>query len=38
MDSIRDNWDLIKETLRTEYDLSEIAYTTWVAPLKFYSM
>ena len=38
MDSIRDNWDLIKETLRTEYDLSEIAYTTWVSPLKYYSM
>lgn len=38
MDSIKDNWDLIKETLRTEYDLSEIAYTTWIAPLKFYSM
>lgn len=38
MDSIKDNWDLIKETLRTEYDLSEIAYSTWVAPLKFYNM
>ena len=38
MDSIKDNWDLIKETLRKEYDLSDIAYSTWVAPLNFYSM
>lgn len=38
MDSIRDNWDLIKETLRKEYDLSDIAYSTWIAPLNFYSM
>lgn len=36
MDSIRDNWDLIKETLRKEYDLSDIAYSTWVAPLDFF--
>lgn len=36
MDSIRDNWDLIKETLRKEYDLSDIAYSTWVAPLNFF--
>lgn len=38
MDFIRDNWDLIKETLRTEYDLSDIAYSTWIAPLNFYNM
>jgi len=38
MDSIRDNWDLIKETLRKEYDLSDIAYSTWIAPLDFYNM
>lgn len=38
MDSIRDNWDLIKETLKKEYDLSDIAYSTWIAPLDFYNM
>ena len=38
MDSIKDNWDLIKETLRKEYDLSDIAYSTWVAPLNFYNV
>ncbi|MCM1038549.1 MAG: chromosomal replication initiator protein DnaA [Roseburia sp.] len=36
MDSIRENWNLIKETLRKEYELSDIAYSTWIAPLAFY--
>lgn len=38
MDSIKDNWDLIKETLKKEYDLSDISYTTWIAPLNFYQV
>jgi len=37
MDLIKENWDLIKETLRTEYDLSDISYNTWVKPLSFHS-
>ena len=35
MDFIEKNWDLIKETLRNEYDLSDISYNTWVKPLNF---
>ena len=38
MDFIKDNWDLIKDTLRTEYDLSDISYNTWVKPLSFHSV
>lgn len=38
MDDIKDNWDLIKETLRKEYDLSDISYNTWVSPLKLYNV
>jgi chromosomal replication initiator protein len=38
MDFIQENWDLIKETLRTEYDLSDISYNTWVKPLNFHSV
>ena len=38
MDFIKENWDLIKETLRTEYDLSDISYKTWVNPLTFHSV
>lgn len=37
MDFIKDNWELIKETLRTEYDLSDISYKTWIMPLSFHS-
>ena len=37
MDFIKDNWELIKETLRTEYDLSDISYKTWIKPLTFHS-
>lgn len=35
---IKENWNLIKETLKTEYDLSEISYNTWVKPLRFHSV
>ena len=35
MDFIKENWELIKDTLRTEYDLSDISYNTWVKPLVF---
>lgn len=35
---IKENWDLIKETLKTEYDLSEISYNTWIKPLRFHSV
>ena len=38
MDFIKENWNLIKETLRTEYDLSDISYNTWVKPLNFHSV
>ena len=38
MDSIEKNWDLIKEKIRNEYDLSDISYSTWIAPLNFYKL
>lgn len=38
MDFIRDSWETIKETVRKEYDLSEISYNTWVSNLKFYKV
>ncbi len=38
MDSIKDNWDLIKQTLREEYELTDISYNTWIVPLDFYQV
>lgn len=36
MDMIKENWDIIKETVRREYDISSIAYTTWIDPLQYH--
>ena len=38
MDFIKENWELIKDTLRTEYEISNISYNTWVKPLTFHSV
>ena len=38
MDFIKESWDLIKETLRNEYSLSDISYNTWVKPLNYYKV
>ena len=38
MDAIRENWDLIKQTLRKEYELSDISYSTWIEPLNFHEV
>ncbi|MDE6882325.1 MAG: chromosomal replication initiator protein DnaA [Lachnospiraceae bacterium] len=38
MDSIKDKWNLIKETLREEYELTDISYNTWIVPLNFYQV
>ncbi len=35
MDNIKENWEEIKESLRKEYDLSDISFSTWVSPLKY---
>lgn len=38
MDEIRENWMAIKETIRREYNISDISYQTWVVPLEFYDV
>lgn len=35
MDYLKENWEEIKESLRKEYDLSDISFSTWVSPLKY---
>jgi chromosomal replication initiator protein len=37
MNEIRDRWNEIKEIIRKEYDLTEVSFKTWIAPLQFYS-
>jgi len=36
MDIIKENWNIIKETIRKEYDLSDISFNTWVKPLEYH--
>lgn len=36
MDIIKENWNTIKETIRKEYDLSDISFNTWVKPLEYH--
>lgn len=37
MDEIKENWTLIKETIKREYNITDVSYRTWVNPLEFYS-
>lgn len=34
MIDIKENWEEIKENVRTEYDLSDVSFKTWIIPLK----
>lgn len=38
MDSIKKKWDEIKETIRKEYELTDVSYETWIKPLSFYDV
>ncbi|MCH5343257.1 MAG: chromosomal replication initiator protein DnaA [Acetatifactor sp.] len=37
-DNIKENWKVIKDTVRREYNLSDISYHTWVEPLEFHNV
>ncbi len=34
---IKEHWDDLKENIRKEYDITDIAYEFWIKPLNFYS-
>ncbi|MBQ7360779.1 MAG: chromosomal replication initiator protein DnaA [Lachnospiraceae bacterium] len=38
MELIKQQWELIKDTVRTEYNLTDISYNTWIEPLKLHSV
>ena len=35
MNNIESSWDSIKENIRKEYNISDVAYSTWIEPLKY---
>lgn len=38
MNFIQENWELIKQTLKKEYDLTDISFNTWIMPLKLHKV
>ncbi len=38
MEEIKNRWQEIKETIRREYNMSDISFQTWIAPLEFYNV
>lgn len=38
MEELQQKWDEIKESLRRDYDVLDVAYRTWILPLQFYDI
>ena len=38
MQEIESRWNEIKQSVRHERELSDVAYNTWIAPLKFFKV
>lgn len=38
LELIKKNWDNILETMKKEYDISDVSFKTWILPLKVYSV
>lgn len=38
MDLIKEQWETIKDTVRREYNLTDISYSTWIEPLEVHSV
>ena len=38
MSSIQENWELIKKTVKKEYDLTDISFNTWIMPLRLHTV
>lgn len=37
LELIKDKWEHILETMKKEYDISDVSFKTWILPLKVYS-
>ena len=38
MNTILEKWDEILQTIKTEHDISDISFDTWIRPLKVYGL
>ena len=37
LEDLKENWQKIKENLRDEYEITNVSYNTWIAPLEVYN-
>lgn len=38
LETLKENWDLIKEKMKNDYDISSVAFNTWIQPLEIYNL
>ena len=38
MDHILEKWDLILTTVKTEHDISDVSFNTWIKPLELFGI
>ncbi len=38
MDKVIEKWDKILHTVKAEYDVGDVAFNTWLKPLKVYDV
>ena len=38
MDKVIENWDKILQTVKADYDVGDVAFNTWLKPLKVYDV
>lgn len=38
LDKLKEQWEQIKESVRDEYDITNVSYNTWIRPLKLYAI
>ena len=38
MDKVIENWDKILQTVKADYDVGDVAFNTWLKPLKVYNV
>lgn len=38
MEELKQKWDLIKQTLKEDYDITDMSFRTWIKPIQVYSV
>ena len=38
MEELKQKWDLIIQTLKEDYDITDMSFRTWIKPIQVYSV